>query len=460
MKLSDLLALSFENLHRRRGRTALTVIGVVVGTCSIVVMVSLGIAMNQGFDEMLQQWGDLTLIDIYNWGGGNVNGESVGPLTDAVVQEFGNLDNVVVATPVYRSRYYQAQLVSGKKDRYQVQGMELQGVYPQALDKLEYNLISGSYLPEVAPSLSGNSGKKRVQVLAGQYLGYAFMDTKKKGEKAHRYQGQTDAAGNEIAPFVDTSKDSIILTTGLGQETIKSTPYVLDIVGVMKEDYKKGYVTSQGILMDLNVLKQIEHEYIKANGIKVEKGAVGYDNVVVKVDDVKNVDAVEKIIKDQGYQTHSMSSEREEMQKQSQMIQLILGGLGAVSLFVAALSIANTMTMAIYERTREIGVMKVLGCKLPKIRQMFLIEAGMIGFLGGAIGVVVSYLLSGTLNYFGPRFAGAINFLPMFGSKISVIPVWLALLGVVFSTLIGLLSGIMPANRAVQISALEAIRHE
>ena len=84
------------------------------------------------------------------------------------------------------------------------------------------------------------------------------------------------------------------------------------------------------------------------------------------------------------------------------MIQMILGGLGAVSLFVAALSIANTMTMAIYERTKEIGVMKVLGCGLGKIRAMFLVEAAMIGFLGGVFGVAISYALSLLLNTFGP----------------------------------------------------------
>ncbi|MEG2037807.1 MAG: FtsX-like permease family protein, partial [Ruthenibacterium sp.] len=229
---------------------------------------------------------------------------------------------------------------------------------------------------------------------------------------------------------------------------------------VMTEDYKKGYVTSQGVVMDLTVLKRIEKEYMKANGIKQDT-KVGYDTVIVKADDVKNVETVEAVLKEQGYSTHSMSSERENMQKQSQMIQMILGGLGAVSLFVAALSIANTMTMAIYERTREIGVMKVLGCELSKIRSMFLIEASMIGFLGGVFGVGVSYLISFALNSFGPMLGGAISsFLPMYGSKLSVIPVWLALVGVGFSTLIGVLSGIMPANRAVQISALEAIRHE
>lgn len=143
-------------------------------------------------------------------------------------------------------------------------------------------------------------------------------------------------------------------------------------------------------------------------------------------------------------------------------MQVVLGSLGAVSLFVAALSIVNTMTMAIYERTREIGVMKVLGCGLSKIRSMFLIEAGMIGFLGGIIGIAVSYTLSFVLNHFGPALMsmGLGSMLPMFGSRVSVIPPWLALIGIVFSTVIGVLSGIAPANRAMQISALEAIRHE
>ena len=153
------------------------------------------------------------------------------------------------------------------------------------------------------------------------------------------------------------------------------------------------------------------------------------------------------------------------MQQQSQMIQMVLGGLGAVSLFVAALSIANTMTMAIYERTREIGVMKVLGCELGKIRSMFLFEAAMIGLIGGLAGIAISYALSFVLNYFGPRLmaSGLLNFLSMYGSygsKLSVIPIWLSVSAGIFATFIGVVSGIAPANRAVKISALEAIRHE
>ena len=67
MKISDLLKLSTDNLRRRKGRTALTVIGVVVGTCAIVVMISLGIATNRRTDELLSSWSDLTQIQVFRY---------------------------------------------------------------------------------------------------------------------------------------------------------------------------------------------------------------------------------------------------------------------------------------------------------------------------------------------------------------------------------------------------------
>lgn len=457
MRITDLVSLCFENLRRRKGRTALTVIGVMVGTCAIVVMVSLGIAMNVGFDEMISSFGDLTKITVYNWGN---SGQTT--LDDAAVAGIHKMDHVTIATPIYQAQYLSGTVFAGKNNRYAMDGYNVVGMYPEAIQALEYELVSGSYLPEKATG----SDSTKIPILVGQNAGYSFTDTKKSGDKAYRWQGQTDAHGNLLDPFVDVSKDKLTLKTRVSDETdtsLKSLEYELVVQGVMLEDYQKGYVTSSGIIMDLNTLKRLEAEYMKANKIKDSNyGKNGYNEVTVKVDSIDNVSAVEKQIQDLGFSTDSMNSWRESMQQQSQSIQMILGGLGAISLFVAALSIANTMTMAIYERTREIGVMKVLGCRLPKIRAMFLIEAGMIGFLGGFIGVVVSYTLSFLLNHFAPLLmsTGLGNILPMYGSKVSVIPVWLALAGLGFSTVIGLLSGLMPASRAMKISALEAIRHE
>jgi ABC-type antimicrobial peptide transport system permease subunit len=170
----------------------------------------------------------------------------------------------------------------------------------------------------------------------------------------------------------------------------------------------------------------------------------------------------------------------------------MLGGLAAVSLFVAALNIMNTMTMAITERRREIGIMKVLGCEIKNIRRMFLIEAGAIGLIGGVAGVTVSVAISLLLNNLGTLLAtlglssGGVDIGSFFGLEglgqtggaaagaaggaagaagagaavISIIPAWLIIFALAFAAAVGLLSGIAPANSAVRISSLEAIRHE
>ena len=137
------------------------------------------------------------------------------------------------------------------------------------------------------------------------------------------------------------------------------------------------------------------------------------------------------------------------------MIQAVLGGIGAVSLLVAAIGIANTMMMSIYERTKEIGVMKVLGCDMRNIRTMFLMEAGYIGFFGGAVGMGFSYLLSAIINQLVMNSDSEFG-----GMTISIIPAWLAGLSLVFAVLIGMLAGFFPARRAMKLSALAAIKNE
>ena len=104
--------------------------------------------------------------------------------------------------------------------------------------------------------------------------------------------------------------------------------------------------------------------------------------------------------------------------------------------------------MSIFERTKEIGIFKVLGCSLKNIRTMFLMEAGLIGFGGGLCGVTLSYLLSFAINIL----------ISSGGEKISVIPIWLALLGMGFAVVVGMVAGISPASRAMKLSPLEAIR--
>ncbi|WP_418668036.1 ABC transporter permease [Allofournierella sp.] len=488
MKISDLLKLSTDNLRRRKGRTALTVIGVVVGTFAIIVMISLGIASNAANEQMLQSWGDLTQVQINNYQWGASSGD-IPTLDDEMLEQIRTFPHVVAVTPMYQSQSLNAQIYAGKNDRYSAYVWNMYGVDMQALEAMEYQLISGSFITD-----DMNLGKKKIPVLIGEHMAYEFEDTRKSynSGKRHRYWGETDAMGNPVPPFVDPQKDKMVLRLSAwdknGNE--KTQDFQLVVVGVFQQDDSKQYFTNSGMALRVADMKMLEAAYQKLSGGKSNNGGSymitsdgqqlkqkdnGYESVYVKVDEVDNVSAVEAAIKELGYETYSMTQIREEMQAQVAKSQMILGGTAAVALLVAALNIANTMMMSIYERTKEIGVMKVLGCEIRKIRNMFLMEAGAIGLLGGVIGVALSYGASYVLNnintimaFFGKEgvdlsgiMGGMGSMMGMGGNaSISIIPPWLVLLGLGFSTLVGILSGLWPAHRATKISALEAIRHE
>jgi putative ABC transport system permease protein len=146
------------------------------------------------------------------------------------------------------------------------------------------------------------------------------------------------------------------------------------------------------------------------------------------------------------------------------VVQAILGGIGAVALLVAAFGIANTMTMAIYERTREIGLMKAIGATNQDVMSVFLAEAGGIGFLGGLGGVLLALGLNAVINLLAqmllPQGGG------IFGSQqgesfsLAYTPLWLPIFAITFATLIGIGSGIYPAIRAAALNPIQALKYE
>lgn len=169
MKISDLLKLSTDNLRRRKGRTALTVIGVVVGTCAIVVMISLGIATNRRTDEMLSTWSDLTQIQVFSYS----ENPDTPALDDKMVAQFKEMENVVAATPLYNFQSMNANVVAGKKDRYSMYMYNAVGMDVDAIEPMGIELVSGSYL-------TGQSlGRNKIPVLVGEDTAYQFEVRKK-----------------------------------------------------------------------------------------------------------------------------------------------------------------------------------------------------------------------------------------------------------------------------------------
>jgi len=433
MNKLDLARMGIKNLWRRKLRTFLTVLGVLIGASSIIVMLSLGFGMQVGFQDQMAQWGSLTTINVHKgWG---TPGKEEVALDDKAVAIFKELPNVEAVSPTLETY---GKITTGKY----VAQMPIKGIDPESMEAFGFNAAEGRLL----------TSSDELTIVFGGQMQYNFYDPKARVWREPKINLMMDRMTMSLESM------SYDMGSGGNDNTKKPKEYKIKVAGVLEEgDWETGY----GVYMPINELKKLIKDNQKASGTKPQPGSKtdsGYDRVNIRVNDMKNVQAVQTTIKDMGHEAYSLNDELEYMKEQAGMIQAVLGGIGAVALFVAAIGITNTMVMSIYERTREIGVMKVIGASLKDIKRLFLFESAMIGLLGGIIGVGFSYLLSFVVNKFSHVFG------PMLGlwdaKTISVIPIWLAFTALGFSAIIGVVSGYFPARRAMNLSALEAIRTE
>ena len=437
MRFFDLLTMSINNLRRRKLRTALTVLGVIIGTASIVVMVSLGIGLKEMTMEQYASSGSLTKITVSrNYSMSNTENAEDSYIVDDTIKLFSRLDHVRAVSPVLSVYVNMRQGIYSSSS-------SLTGLSREGLEEIT---LGKGRLPD--------SNAQTMELVIGNMVQRDFYNSK-----------TAEAIGipGKCRTWISTR---VLFTTfqSTGSEDKKQKKYIFPACGMVKGGRKSTNEYSWGIYTDVELLKtQLKRVYGKqaipgqpTNKKGKPYSYFVYDNAYVYVDDMENVMSVQKAIQDMGYNAYSNMEWLEQAQKQTDMIQAVLGGIGAVSLFVAAIGIANTMMMSIYERTKEIGVLKVLGCALGDIRSMFLMEAGFIGFMGGTIGLALSYGISMIVN----RFLGGAMMGVMSDGGISRIPPWLSGAAVFFAIVIGMLAGLFPALRAMRLSPLAAIRNE
>lgn len=452
MRFSDLLSMSVNNLRRRKLRTFLTVLGVLIGTASIVVMVSLGIGFNELTMEQIASYGSLTEISVYSnamWGGGDSSNEPE-YMTDDVIAQFERISHVNAVSPLLQANVLMTQGV------YQA-NVSLVGVTPGYMKNIP---LKEGHLPD--------PGKNELQMVIGNMVAMRFSNPKSNNYNYYDPSNVPDIDFINKPLFVIFDTDSYYQsqsggTTEEGTSVKPPKKYLLSASGLVEGGPEDWNSYSYNIYVDLDALKTQLKQIFKKKPIPNQptnkKGKPYnyfiYEQAVVEVDDMANVTSVQKAITDLGYQASSNMEWLEQSQKQAKMVQALLGGIGAVSLFVAAIGIANTMMMSIYERTKEIGILKVLGCDMNNIRNMFLLESGFIGFLGGISGILFSYGVSFVINKF---LSG--HFMPDVPGDLSRIPLWLSLTAVGFAVFVGMAAGFFPALRAMKLSPLAAIRNE
>lgn len=460
MRILDLLRMSLSSLWKRKFRTVLTVLGVVIGTASIVVMVSLGLGLNRSMMETIEQYGGLTTIQVSEGRGGDGSGAVVAigsssssskdqtlRLDDAVVEMLGNVEHVRSVSPILQIT------VIAKYGQYVNDWMQVQGMTAEGLENLNINVGEG-YLP---------TDDKELEFFYGNRIATQFYNPKTY-EYPYYDKGEIPVDLMNDTLFIIFDQDaywSSQYDDGSGNTVAPPKKYIIKAAGVEYSDGENDYTSnSYNIYCNIDALKATLKRIFRNRAIPGQPTTssgkpykdIYYSRINVDVDDIDHVLEVQEYIQSLGYEAYSNIEWVKSTQQEYANIQAMLGGIGAVSLLVAAIGITNTMMMSIYERTKEIGVMKVLGCDMRNIQAMFLAEAAYIGLIGGVVGLALSYGISAIIN----RAVAASGNM----TSLSYIPPWLALASVIFAVIIGMVAGFFPSRRAMKLSPLAAIRNE
>lgn len=405
MEYSEIILEAVSALTINKLRTGLAVLGIIIGIGSVVTLISLGQGSQRSVENQIQSLGAnlLTVIPRGQSAGGVRQAAGATTLTLADAQAIRQKLSEVVSdvSPEYLSR---GQVVAGRKNT----NTQIIGVEPQYAKIRKIEVAFGSFITGV-----DIRGFNKVAVLGPTV--------------------SEDLFGAGVNP--------------VGQ-SIRVNGQLFRVIGITKEKGGGGFnnlddvvfiplTTAQKQLYGVDYLSSISVEAKERDVMAEAQDAIGYLLLERhKLRDPQEAD-------------FSILSQNDILQTASQVtgtFTSLLGGIAAISLLVGGIGIMNIMLVNVTERTREIGLKKALGARKKVIVTQFLVEAAILTVVGGvigiAIGAIVSFILSRSLN------------LPF------TLSLWAIGLAVVVSAVVGIVFGWYPAQKAAKLRPIEALRYE
>lgn len=192
--------------------------------------------------------------------------------------------------------------------------------------------------------------------------------------------------------------------------------------------------------------------------VYTEAEVTHYEQVKIVTTDQESVPDVRQQLETFGYQTTSPLDTLEQVDRFFQFFNVILVGFGGIGMFIAIIGIFNTLTIALLERVREIGLMVALGARRRDVRRLFIAESLIISLCGGTVGIVIAILTGLVINLSLNQLSVARGVVERF--SLFSTPLWLIISALIFTILIGLLVSYIPARRAARINPIDALRHD
>ena len=420
MKNTDIFKLSVNSLTQRGLRSWLTILGIIIGVAAVVAILSMGAGMEKSISSQLGGLGAdiVTITPGFNravgfrgHGGGFDGMDGSGSDSNLTVKDTQIIKSVSGVDIVNG-------IVSGRVDvsyLAETASLSVKGVDPLIWSEMTTtsDLESGRYL---------SAGDGNVVVIGNTIAEETF-----KQPLLINTQIEIEGKSFRIVGILEES--------GMGDSTIFMPASQARIV-------IEGFESDQFSSIEIKVSDtgDEESEYVSEVSEKIEEKLLLSRHVT---EDTKD------------FTITSSQAIQEMVSEMMGTMNLFLGGIAAISLLVGAIGIANTMFMSVMERTRQIGVLKALGTTNNEIMKLFLIESGIIGFMGGLIGIFFGIIASGMLTLLGGGMGPGAR-----GGMTTVVEPELIMFAMAFSIVIGIISGLIPAMRAAELQPVEALRYE
>jgi ABC-type lipoprotein release transport system permease subunit len=460
MRWIDYLRLGWDQLKRRKVVTALCAAGIAIGSASIIVALAFGESVTHYSQERMSYYmktDEITVRDGHPPEGGTAGPDDARQykLTKAKIEMMKQLPHVKGIATYQTLNNFEFQIDDGKIGHiYNMYATEL-----NTLSDFGYELVQGA----------ASEQENTIILSYGATMGlFDEQASRKRSIELRRNAGAGGASADSgyippyLIPYPTYQKQIILKPAGSRpNDAASKLRFPVRVVGILKkpdgipDDAVSNMKTA---FIPPGLGQKIQRAINQANSdSNVRMPESEYNEVKIKVDQSSNVAQVDQWIRKLKLSSETNLHREEQMKQEFVIVRLVFGGIGLFVLFVASISIVVAMTMSIYQRRRQIGIMKVLGANLKQIRNMFIVESTLLGFLGGMLGILLSYWVIWGINIAIIQFSRS---RPGEGQDFLFISTWILPVGLFFALLTGVLSGIYPAVKASKTDALTAIKRE
>lgn len=439
MQFKDQLDFVSQHIKKNKLRVFMTILAATMGTAFLITLASVGFGIQDTLKKEILDNRLVTQVEVYS-----------ADLSKEKADKMKELDHVKAVVLRQQVSAYQkttldkytssSELIVSDFGEEQKAGFTLEkGRLPQS----EYEVVVGH---DFAENLMNEEEVEKFQA-----------------EQKGKDLSATEQDELEFPHYKEELLEKKITYEMGSYETYESykEPIKLTIVGVAKAP-AKDFISDSKIYADSSLISELEAIYDRHKPEASDETLFGM-NLNIYADELQNVKAITTSLKDEGYSVYSISEELEQIDVFFLALKAGLIFVGTIAILISSIGIFNTMTMAVTERTREIGVMKALGAKPKLIQRLFLLESAWIGIIGTVIAVILSYAISILANYILPLIVGAALGEEEFSElnvTFSIIPWQLVVIASAISISVAMISGWRPARKATQIDVIDALRRE